>query len=100
MATHDILILDDVFEVIQKDPDGKKFDRGVQRHLYCHLLFAQLQAVCGQCLLAFYGYMMLNRSYREPRSHRQANVAGGLGPAALLPQYPGSFAVVSSLSSI
>lgn len=28
MSTRDALILDDVFEVIQKDPDGKKFDRG------------------------------------------------------------------------
>eukprot|EP00878_Enallax_costatus_P002596 GHUV01002778.1.p1 GENE.GHUV01002778.1~~GHUV01002778.1.p1 ORF type:complete len:155 (+),score=20.83 GHUV01002778.1:148-612(+) len=27
MATRDIIVIDDVFEVIQKDPDGKKFDR-------------------------------------------------------------------------
>jgi hypothetical protein len=28
MSTRDALILDDVFEVFQKDKDGKKFDRG------------------------------------------------------------------------
>uniref|UniRef100_A0A383VV07 DNA-directed RNA polymerases I, II, and III subunit RPABC3 n=1 Tax=Tetradesmus obliquus TaxID=3088 RepID=A0A383VV07_TETOB len=32
MSTRDALILDDVFEVIQKDPDGKKFDR-VSRYI-------------------------------------------------------------------
>jgi hypothetical protein len=31
MAARDVIILDDVFEVVSRDPDGKKFDRGVQR---------------------------------------------------------------------
>lgn len=34
MTTRDVIILDDVFEVLQKDPDGKKFDRGEQ-HAHC-----------------------------------------------------------------
>jgi hypothetical protein len=37
MSSRDALILDDVFEVIQKDPDGKKFDRGgLHRVLACN----------------------------------------------------------------
>jgi hypothetical protein len=31
--SREAIILDDVFEVIQKDPDGKKFDRGGLRRV-------------------------------------------------------------------
>jgi hypothetical protein len=38
----DYSILDDVFEVTKKDPDGKKFDRGEQ----CNLLYQPVQECC------------------------------------------------------
>ena len=34
----DYSILDDVFEVTKKDPDGKKFDRGEQSNLLYQLV--------------------------------------------------------------
>jgi len=51
----DQIILDDVFEIIQKDPDGKKFDRGDWLDSTLLLQMCNRHSTCVEFRLAWWG---------------------------------------------
>jgi hypothetical protein len=90
MSRPDAVILDDVFEVILKDPDGKKFDRGALRgvtdgssRLFTH---ANSSSAYGK------------RSSASPARHPSIENATAAALLLLLPQFRATSAVVNFTS--